>query len=343
MLRGNLLLVLLLAACSFESPGAKGDDTSPDASDPTDPDGDDVREGDNCPDAANADQADGDGDGIGDACDNCAAIANPAKATMGERGPVQRDHDLDGRGDECDLCPHLAATAPEGDQDGDGIGDACDPEPAVQNPPAYWNGFYDPPDEAWEPAAGAGALADWELAELDGKLGWRQKVLDGARHQVLLKGANREEHHVESSIRIEAVQDSAGLPSATVTFGFYHLTNGDDVYFSCGPRHIKAGNANVIVAAEQRNGVDEDVGQGTWTGGLAGGPAIDVIARGIRVGSTQPEKGTSALSCSASEGANTGRATLDSQYFPDGRIGLRTFATTAWFDYVFAVDPRPRP
>jgi hypothetical protein len=27
---------------------------------------------------------------------------------------------------------------------------------------------------------------------------------------------------------------------------------------------------------------------------------------------------------------------------PDGQVGLRTFGMTAWFDYIFVVEPRPR-
>jgi len=317
-----------------------GPDAPP--ADPTDPDGDGVRDTDNCPAAANPEQTDTDGDGLGDACDNCPMAANPPKPTMGSATPVQRDHDLDGRGDECDLCPHLGSATPDADPDGDGIGDACDPEPGTANPAPYWNGFYDAPDDTWEAASGAGGKADWELAALEGKLGWRQKVLDSGRHQLVLKGANRQEHFVQSSIVIGAVMNGVAVSSATVAYGFYGTTLGDDVYFACGPRHKMAGNADLIGVAVQRNNTLEGVAESPWSGGLAG-VTIDVTGRGERVGSTTPEMGTSALACNASSGSTTGQATVNSSYFPDGRIGLRTFGMTAWFDYLFAVEPRPRP
>src|SRR6185295_12938935 len=102
-----------------------------------------------------------------------------------------------------DPCPHIVG--PTGDADGDGIGDACDPEPAVANPPAYWNGFYDPPDGAWTVPPGAGTLADWQVVRrpISGAIGWQQLALDGSqRHQILLAGV-RQEHQVVSRIVLD--------------------------------------------------------------------------------------------------------------------------------------------
>jgi hypothetical protein len=141
-------LVCLAGTCERAGGPAPQDassmDVPGDADDPGNTDGDGVNAGDNCPAVANADQSDGDGDLVGDACDSCVAVPNPPRATPGSTTPIQRDHDADGRGDDCDPCPHLASSL-DVDTDADGIGDACDPEPTIKNPPAYFNGFYDPP------------------------------------------------------------------------------------------------------------------------------------------------------------------------------------------------------
>jgi hypothetical protein len=184
---------------------------------------------------------------------------------------------------------------------------------------------------------GAGSKDDWEVAERDGKIGWRQRVLDNQRHQLLLDG-ERQEHFVQSSIIVEALDGTVSLPSATITFGFYR-ENGNDYYFSCGPRRDAIGAADLIVTAVQNGGFDLDSRNTRWSGGLLGRP-IDVTARGDRINGTLPRTGDTDLTCNtpASDAVRLG-----SLLFPDGRIGLRAYGATAWFDYIFAVEPRPRP
>jgi hypothetical protein len=353
MTRGNLLALataLLAGACTFTSPEASGgggadDDgkggTGGSGTDPADPDGDGVRDGDNCPTVANKDQADGDGDGVGDACDNCPMVANPPKLTMGFDGPIQRDHDGDGRGDECDLCPHLASATPDADPDGDGIGTPCDPEPTVRNPPPYWNGFYDAPDDSWQTPAKGGSKADWQLVRRpDGALGWRQSAMDvSQRHQLLLSGS-KQEAFVQASMIVDEVAGAGGattLRSATVSYGFGLNTYGDDVYFSCGIRRDASTTASDIVLAVQIDDTNATglVNADSWGGGVVGAP-LAVTARADRTA-----LGDSALRCGGSDGATSLEPTLSVNRSPAGQVGLRVFGMRVWFDYVFIVEPRP--
>ncbi|MEO8703169.1 MAG: thrombospondin type 3 repeat-containing protein [Kofleriaceae bacterium] len=334
MLKGALL-ALALGACSFE-PGqsAAGDDVAIDAQpeNPNDPDGDGVEATDNCPTTPNADQADTDSDGLGDVCDNC--LANP--------NPLQRDHDGDGRGDECDMCPHIAAPS-DVDDDGDGIGLDCDPEPSVKNPPAYFNGFYDPPDATWTVAAGL--ITDWEVVTLeDGRVGWRQKVLDGSkRHQILLVGS-RQEHYLESSVIIETVaaaDATSDLRSATISYGFAR-GGTTDFYFNCGVRRDVSGTpTNDVIATALRDDTNDDDASTEWTGTID--TAIHFTATGTRSGGSGAGTGTSALKCNAVQDATTQPISNNSGDIPDGRIGLRTYGMTAWFDYIFDVEPIVAP
>jgi hypothetical protein len=129
---------------------------------------------DNCPNASNPTQADGDGDGVGTACDSCPTT--PPGATVDSNGCSQAQVDADSDGvcnpgtppgaigctgsDNCPNTPNGAAQAGnplignQTDLDNDGLGNPCDPDmdadglgnqPGDQCPtfPEDFNGFQD--------------------------------------------------------------------------------------------------------------------------------------------------------------------------------------------------------
>jgi hypothetical protein len=274
---------------------------------------------------------DRDGDGIG-ATDNCPELANPD----------QRDHDGDGKGDVCDACPHL--TGGDDDPDGDGIGVACDPEPSVKNPPPYWNGLYDPPDLMWSVPNGMGGLADWQVQDRAGKRGWAQTVLDGSqRHHLVLAGV-REESFVMSAFVVDQIADGDGtsyLRSATVSFGYTKSpTSGDEFYFNCGVRSDTYLDQSTVIASAFLNDTIRDDQTMPWPNDVTGKTLV-VEGRADRINGSGPKMGDSALACDADNSTTQQLVQNESTDYPDGQVGLRTYGMTAWFDYLFVVEPIP--
>ena len=272
---------------------------------------------------------DGDGDGIG-ANDNCVGIANPD----------QRDHDGDGKGDACDGCPHL--TGGDDDPDGDGIGVACDPEPLVKNPPPYWNGFYDPPDLMWSVPNGMGGLADWQVQDRGDKRGWAQVTLDGSkRHHLVLAGV-REESFVMSAFVVDQIANgdaTSDLRSATVSFGYSKSqTSGNEYYFNCGVRSDKLLDSSTVLASAFLNDTIRDDQTMPWPNDVAG-KTLTITGRADRTNGTEPKTGDSVLTCDANNGTAHELVQNESADYPDGQVGLRTYGMTAWFDYLFVVEP----
>jgi hypothetical protein len=341
------MFCMALAACGFSSepPRLFPDamiDAPPPSPDANDPDGDGVVD-DNCPAIANTDQVDGDDDGVGDACDSCVAVANPPRETPGAAAPIQRDHDGDGRGDECDLCPHVGS-ADDVDTDSDGIGAACDPEPAIKNPPAYFNGFYDPPDATWTVPAGGGVLADWEVAQrADGTIGWRQRVLDGSQRHHIVRAGSTQEHFIDSVLVVEGIAAADGvtaLRGAELTYGFVPTVDGP-VSFICGVERDELNELDLIQSALLQNDVLIADKTAPWPAPLLE-TRIHVVGQATRIRGTMPGTGDSALSCAAGD---VPKVTVISEIneIPDGQLGLRTFGMIAWFDYVFYVETIAAP
>jgi hypothetical protein len=335
------LLALLLSACSFAGSNAAPSEADPDGggdSQANDLDGDGIEnEADNCPNAQNPGQENGDTDALGNACDNCPLMPNPPVATMG-LGMIQRDHDGDGRGDACDLCPHIAS-ADDADSDRDKIGAACDPDDGKKNPPAEFDGFYDPPINArWTvPSVVAGQFSDWKLVQTgDKRLWWKQTTLDNGRHQLIRNRPDIEEVFVDALFRIHEVQPAAGatvLRSTTISYGFYRVPP-DDIYFNCGVRHDVQAIVSNAISASYNEDTPLLVNVMSWTGVL--------VERDIRVIGASNKRGVndSRLNCKAiaAPATNITLGDVDSTLFPDGKVGLRTFGMTASFDYIFIVD-----
>jgi len=211
------LLLLVLAACSFDAPsstttgdgGGGGGDGGTDSliAPPADA-------------AIDAlDDLDDDDDGIADLADNCPARANPDQAN--------EDSDLDG-GDVCDRCPHLAAA--QIDSDGDGIGNDCDPRPTLAGDQlVQFEGFNEPgaPPTGWTALSNGGT---WSVS------GGALRVTAGDTAAELVHAfASLGDHTVDA--RATILQQGSGIVSAAV---LADVTTSPVHFYLCATRTDQA-------------------------------------------------------------------------------------------------------
>jgi hypothetical protein len=288
--------------------------------------------------------SDSDRDGIEDSADNCPTVKNPKVMTLTPTGmqEVQRDHDGDGQGDACDSCPHIPG-GDASDPDGDKIGAACDPAPAMANPPAIFDGFYEKPNNTdWTvPTTDAGTFADWSVVAVggvNGVVGLRQVNPALGWYQVHYNTA-LQRAHVTAGMRIDGFSAASGnnvLRSGSVSFA-HNVNGGTHNYLSCGlRRNVQNGQQEAILVAYNdeliRSGENQDT---TWAGAT--------IDRVVRVTGQVSLRDTAAstLACTVGDNMSSSSLTLDSALRPDGRVGLRAYGATVLFDYIFIVDLRP--
>ncbi len=186
----RVLLVALLAACSFQPGTLPGSATA---------------------DAAPSDNGDGDGDSDDDlvlnAADNCVTVANTD----------QRNFDGDKHGDACDGCPHIMSD-PDPDADGDGVGDACDPRPALGGDArAIWIAFYDGIDiNGWTNTGGTGA---WTVQN-------HKLVQSNTVFSLLDSPLQYFDLHFETRLDITSVANEVGFCSGDVPIGIQYYCCG---------------------------------------------------------------------------------------------------------------------
>jgi hypothetical protein len=197
------LLLLPLAACSFDRSGLTVASGTPDT--PITP----TVDGAVTPDAKAPDQ---DGDGVPDSSDNCPNVSNP----------LQRDHDADGLGDICDNCPHIPNPTQQ-DNDEDTVGDACDPRPSTSGDRiALFDGFYD--DGAGLPSGwtlGVGTSTSWQR-----KNGWLQQTSGDPVERLVTWGGSSAfaNQAIDTRVRIDEVppaqSPAAGVRTAGVVVDY---------------------------------------------------------------------------------------------------------------------------
>jgi hypothetical protein len=238
------------------------------------------------------------------------------------------DHDGDGVRDDLDVCPHLRdPQQPDGDDDG--VGDACDPDNAVAHRLVLFDGFENAPSpELWD---GGSSFNDWTVARIGGNSYWRQNSVANAQRQLLLREALTAAS-VQTRFFVDLAAESDRDRYAGVLLDGTSATPSPD-YASCAVRRDKTtgvawAHAGFFQSDALATGDDE-----AWTEGFL---SVAVTARGAV---TPSGGGKSRLQCELSGETAMGAPTVMAAGDGSGRVGLRTWAAAAAFDYIFIVAP----
>jgi len=329
------LLLLGLAACSFDGGGVGGDDVQPiDAAeidafrpdaDPNAPDAGPDASIDAEPDAAI--DLDADDDGIVDAIDNCVQDPNTD----------QHDEDGDGDGDVCDNCPHVDNPGQENDGEveagieADEVGDACDPDSSTRET----IGLFDPfktaggvPD-GWTSDGGTWTVSGDEL---------HQTSTSDTTSYLYATGQTWTTMWVATQLDLDTVPPDGGGPGSEPRSAgpmvFFTPTGEIGTGFICSVFDDLDNNSDTVLFTGRHasNGTISNFGisGAIGTGDMAAGQSFVMRAEG----------GGGAMSCEVDSPTPAALPRTDSTY-TSGTVALRNDTVAASYRYVVVFVPMP--